>query len=91
MTSDWGQVGTNLALPHFILSKDYLLLGVALIGITVSPYMQLYAAAGVVDRDAGPNRYRDARLDAVSGAIFACVISIMIIIATVATIGGHGP
>jgi Mn2+/Fe2+ NRAMP family transporter len=88
---DWGQVGTNLALPHFILSKDYLLLGVALIGTTVSPYMQLYAAAGVVDRGAGPDRYRDARLDAVSGAIFACVISIMIIIATAATIGGRGP
>lgn len=88
---DWGQVGTNLVLPHFILSKDYLLLGVALIGTTVSPYMQLYAAAGVVDRGAGPDRYRDARLDAVSGAIFACVISMMIIIATGATIGGRGP
>jgi Mn2+/Fe2+ NRAMP family transporter len=88
---DWGQVGANLVLPHFILSKDYLLLGVALIGTTVSPYMQLYAAAGVVDRGAGPDRYRDARLDAISGAIFACVISIMIIIATGATIGGRGP
>jgi Mn2+/Fe2+ NRAMP family transporter len=88
---DWGQVGTNLVVPHFILSKDFLLLGVALIGTTVSPYMQLYAAAGVVDRGVGPDRYRDARLDAVSGAIFACVISITIIIATGATIGGAGP
>jgi len=88
---DWGQVGINLVLPHFILSKDYLLLGVALIGTTVSPYMQLYAAAGVVDRGAGPDRYRDARLDAVSGAIFASIISITIIIATGASIGGSGP
>lgn len=87
----WGNVATNLALPHFLFSKDYLLLGVALIGTTVSPYMQLYAAAGVVDRGAGPEKYRDARLDAISGALFACVISITIIIATGATIGGHGP
>ena len=87
----WGTVATNLVLPHFLLSKDYLLLGVALIGTTVSPYMQLYAAAGVVDRGAGPDQYRDARLDAISGALFACVISITIIIATGATIGGRGP
>ena len=88
---DWGQVGANLAWPHFVLSRDFLLLGVALIGTTVSPYMQLYAAAGVVDRGAGPDRYRDARLDAVSGAIFACIISVTIIVATGATIGGRGP
>jgi Mn2+/Fe2+ NRAMP family transporter len=87
---DWSSVATNLVLPHFLLSKDYLLLGVALIGTTVSPYMQLYATAGVVDRGGGPEKYRESRLDAVCGALFACVISITIIIATGATIGGHG-
>jgi Mn2+/Fe2+ NRAMP family transporter len=87
----WGTVGSNLVLPHFLFTKDYLLLGVALIGTTVSPYMQLYAASGVVDRGAGPEKYKDARLDAVTGALFACVISITIIIATAATIGGKGP
>lgn len=88
---DWGTVGANLVLPHFLYSKDYLLLGVALIGTTVSPYMQLYAAAGVVDRGAGPDNYRSVRLDAVTGAVFACVISVTIIIATGAAIGGRGP
>src|SRR6202012_3859072 len=87
----WGAVGSNLVIPHFLLTKGYLLLGVALIGTTVSPYMQFYAAAGVVDGGAGPANYRNARLDAVSGAVFACVISMAIIIATGATIGGPGP
>ncbi len=87
----WGAVAANLALPHFVLSKSYLLLGVALIGTTVSPYMQLYAAAGVVDRGVGPEDFRSARLDAISGAVFACLISITIIIATGAAIGGQGP
>jgi hypothetical protein len=31
--------------------------------------MQLYAASGVVDRGAGPEKYKDARLDAVTGAL----------------------
>ena len=53
--------------------------------------MQLYAAAGVVDRGAGPDDFRSVRVDATSGALFACIISITIIIATGATIGGQGP
>jgi Mn2+/Fe2+ NRAMP family transporter len=88
---DWAQVGVNLAVPHFEFSKPYLLLGVALIGTTVSPYMQLYAAAGVVDKGADPADYPRARIDAISGAIFACIVSITIIIATAAAIGGKGP
>jgi Mn2+/Fe2+ NRAMP family transporter len=88
---NWSQVATNLVFPHFLTSSDFILLGVALIGTTVSPYMQLYAAAGVVDRGAGPDDYPNARLDAITGALFACIISITIIIATGATIGGLGP
>jgi Mn2+/Fe2+ NRAMP family transporter len=88
---DWSEVGANLVLPHLVASRDFVLLGVALIGTTVSPYMQLYAAAGVVDRGAGPDDYAATLLDAISGALFACIISITIIIATGATIGGQGP
>lgn len=87
----WGHVATDLVIPHLSPSKAFLLLGVALIGTTVSPYMQLYAAAGVVDRGIGPDDYRTARIDAITGALFACFISMTIIIATGAAIGGQGP
>ncbi len=87
----WGKVAGDLVIPHFQASSAFVLLGVALIGTTVSPYMQLYAAAGVVDRGVGPDEYPSARLDAVAGAIFACIIAMTIIIATGAVIGGHGP
>jgi Mn2+/Fe2+ NRAMP family transporter len=88
---NWAEVGSNLVIPHFEFSKAYLLLGVALIGTTVSPYMQLYAAAGVVDKGADAADYPRARIDAISGALFACIVSITIIIATAAAIGGKGP
>jgi Mn2+/Fe2+ NRAMP family transporter len=88
---DWKAVGVNLIWPHLELSKSFLLLGVALIGTTVSPYMQLYAAAGVVDKGADAADYPRARIDAISGAVFACIVSVTIIIATAAAIGGTGP
>jgi Mn2+/Fe2+ NRAMP family transporter len=88
---NWTEVGSNLVIPHFLYTKSFLLLGVALIGTTVSPYMQLYAAAGVVDKGADAADYPRARIDAISGALFACIISVTIIIATAAAIGGTGP
>ncbi|WP_243640273.1 NRAMP family divalent metal transporter [Streptacidiphilus pinicola] len=87
----WGDVGKNLVIPHLDGSKDFILLAVALIGTTVSPYMQFYAAAGVVDRGTRTIDYPLIRADAMIGAIFACVISLTIIIATATTIGGTGP
>lgn len=88
---DWSAVATNTVVPHFVASRDFILVAVALIGTTISPYMQLYAAAGVVDRGIGPDEYRLERIDTVGGAVFANLISIFIIIATAAAIGGSGP
>ncbi len=88
---DWGEVGSNLVLPHFTASREFLFLAVALIGTTITPYMQLYQAAAVADRGSGPEEYRMVKIDTITGAIFANVVSMAIIIATAAVIGGTGP
>ncbi len=87
---DWGQVATNTIWPHFLASHDFIILAVALVGTTITPYMQLYQAAAVTDRGIGPDDYPRERIDSVGGAIFANVISMFIIIATAAAIGGTG-
>jgi len=87
---DWKVVGANLVWPHFVASRAYLLLVVALIGTTITPYMQLYQAAAVADRGVDPEEYPATRFDSVSGSIFANLVSITIIIATAAAIGGSG-
>jgi NRAMP (natural resistance-associated macrophage protein)-like metal ion transporter len=87
---DWGTVASDTVLPHFLLTSRFLLLGVALIGTTVTPYMQLYVAAAVADKGISPDDYGYERIDTVGGAIFGNVISLFIIIATAAAIGGRG-
>jgi len=87
----WSKVGTDIVVPHFIASRSFVLLAVALIGTTISPYMQLYNASAVVDRGIGPEEYKLERIDAVAGAGFATVISWSIIIAAGTAIGGTGP
>jgi len=88
---DWGAVASNTFIPHMLGTKEFLFLVVALIGTTITPYMQLYQAAAVADRGAGPEEYRMVRIDTITGAIFANIISMAIIIATAAAIGGSGP
>src|SRR5436190_7277640 len=39
---DWSQVAVSLVTPHFSLQSAYLFTFVAVIGTTISPYMQVY-------------------------------------------------
>ena len=82
---------SQLVIPHFLFSSSFLFMGVALIGTTITPYMQFYIAAAISDKGVGPEGYRGVRIDAVAGSIFANIISIFIIIATAAAITKRGP
>jgi Mn2+/Fe2+ NRAMP family transporter len=88
---DWGEVISNSLLPHLLADKEFLLLVVALIGTTITPYMQLYQASAVADQGIGPDDYPDERVDSIVGSVLAMFISISIIIATATAIGGTGP
>lgn len=88
---DWPQVASNLVFPHFLARSSFLLLGVALIGTTITPYMQFYVAAAVADRGIGPPDYPAERLDTIGGSIFCNIISVFIIIATAAAITHRAP
>jgi Mn2+/Fe2+ NRAMP family transporter len=85
-----GTVASNALWPHFVGNHAFLVLAVALVGTTITPYMQLYQAAAVADRGIGPDEYPDERVDAVAGAIFGNIVSMSVIVATAAAIGGTG-
>ena len=82
---------SQLVWPHFILSNSFLFLGVALVGTTITPYMQFYITGAIADKGISPSEYNNTRIDAVAGAVFANLISIFIIIATAAAITVRGP
>src|SRR5580692_3554215 len=88
---NWHHVATDTVFPHFIASKSFLLLAVALIGTTITPYIQLYEAGAVVDKGVKPADYHLQRVDAIMGAVLAAIVAMSIIVATGATIGGSGP
>jgi NRAMP (natural resistance-associated macrophage protein)-like metal ion transporter len=68
----------------------YMLIG--LVGTTISPWMQFYLQASVVEKGVTVRQYRASRWDVIIGSIFAAIVAWFIIVACAATLhtGGIG-
>jgi NRAMP (natural resistance-associated macrophage protein)-like metal ion transporter len=86
---NWGDVLHQSIFPHFQPSKAYLLMIIAIIGTTISPWMQFYIQAAVVDKGVREDDYAYSRLDVVVGGVWTDVIAYFIIVSCAATIFVH--
>jgi NRAMP (natural resistance-associated macrophage protein)-like metal ion transporter len=86
---DWADVLRQSVVPHFQASKAYILMIIAVIGTTISPWMQFYIQAAVVDKGVREDEYAYSRLDVVTGGIWTDVIAYFIIVSCAATIFVH--
>ncbi|HEU5432266.1 MAG TPA: divalent metal cation transporter [Thermomicrobiales bacterium] len=86
---DWATVGREAIHPTISLTPAYITLFVAMVGTTITPYMQLYAQSSLAERGAGSN-LRGARIDAYAGAVVSDLVAAFIIIATGATLFVRG-
>ena len=87
---DWGEVARGTFIPTFHPDREYLFLLVALLGTTITPFMQLFQQSSIVERGVARRHYGPERVDAYAGAIFSNLISITMIIATAATLHRAG-
>jgi NRAMP (natural resistance-associated macrophage protein)-like metal ion transporter len=82
----WSDVGRQVILPHLSTDSGYLLTAVALVGTTISPYMQFFVQSSVADKGIHAGEYLFEQLDIYSGTIFAIIIAGFVVIATGATL-----
>jgi NRAMP (natural resistance-associated macrophage protein)-like metal ion transporter len=87
---DWPSALRQTVIPSVRLERDYLLIFVATVGTTITPYMQLFQQASVVEKGINPEEYRLARADVYSGAVFANLIAFFIIVSTAAALYESG-
>jgi NRAMP (natural resistance-associated macrophage protein)-like metal ion transporter len=83
---DWPQVGRQLITPTIQPDSQYLLLVVAMVGTTISPYLQFFIQASVVEKGVTERQYALQRLEVIIGSAFSILIAMFIIIATAATL-----
>ena len=77
---DWGAVTQGLVLPTLPTEQAALIAALALVGTTITPYMQFYIQASTVDKGIGREQYGLARIDVLSGAILTGVNGFFMIV-----------
>jgi NRAMP (natural resistance-associated macrophage protein)-like metal ion transporter len=87
---NWEEVALGLAVPSFSLDYAYLFTIVAVVGTTISPYMQVYVQSSVVEKGITPEDYRRTKLDVWVGTILAMLVVFFIVVSTAATLHKHG-
>src|SRR5437660_1615067 len=87
---DWGAVALGLVKPSFSLDQAYLFTFVAIVGTTISPYMQVYVQSSVVEKGVTPENYSRTKKDVWIGTILAILVVFFIVVSTAATLHKHG-
>ena len=98
---DWGQVAWSVVLPPMVLSRQSLLMIVAVFGTTISPYLFFWQAAQEMEdvraaADQPPTRetvrshLRRIQWDTTVGMAVSNLIAFFIILSTAVTLHAHG-
>jgi NRAMP (natural resistance-associated macrophage protein)-like metal ion transporter len=90
---DWHQaIVETVKLPPRSLwqNKDYVYMTIAVIGTTITPWMQFYLQASIVDKGVSVRQYKTSRLDVIIGSIFSDAVAWFIVVACAATLYTHG-
>ena len=87
---DWGEALFDTVVPHVHATPQYLSLLVASVGTAIAPWMLVLAQSNVVEKNARAEDLPYQRIDTVTGAVAASVISWFIILTTGAVLNPAG-
>lgn len=83
---DWHKALHDTIVPTFSRNSEYLVMVVGLVGTTITPWMQFYLQASVVEKEIPKDKYHLCRLDVFLGCIITDVIAFFIVVACAATL-----
>jgi Mn2+/Fe2+ NRAMP family transporter len=88
---DWRAAIQNTLIPEFRREPGYIAMIVGLIGTTITPWMQFYLQASVVEKGITKKNLNLCRVDVILGCVVTDVIAFFIVVACAATIfvSGH--
>ncbi len=87
---DWGELARQMVRPEIRFDAGYLFTVVALIGTTISPYMQVFVQSSVVEKGVTEEDYALTRADVWTGTAFAISVAFFIVVSTAAALHAHG-
>lgn len=86
----WSEVGKSFVRPTIQFDAGYLFTLVAVIGTTISPYMQVFVQSSVAEKETKLEEYKLIRADVFIGTLFAMAVAFFIVVSTAATLHQQG-
>jgi Mn2+/Fe2+ NRAMP family transporter len=77
---DWTPVFKSTLMPRMHWNSEYVMLSIAIIGTTITPWMQFYLQSSIAEKGITKEHYKVSRLDVVAGCFFTDIISFFIIV-----------
>jgi NRAMP (natural resistance-associated macrophage protein)-like metal ion transporter len=87
---DWSAVAVGLVKPSFSFEYAYIFTFIAVVGTTISPYMQVFVQSSVVEKGVTPEDYGRTKLDVWIGTVLAILVVFFIVVSTAATLNKYG-
>ncbi len=87
---NFGEVAHGMVVPSLKWNGDYVLILVALMGTTLTPYQQIFQQSATVEKGVARRHYGPEKIDTYVGMVFSNLMSAFIIIATAATLHVNG-
>jgi Mn2+/Fe2+ NRAMP family transporter len=86
----WGEVVQSTFIPKVKLEAEYIMLSIAIVGTTITPWMQFYLQSSIAEKGITKENYRVSKFDVVIGCLITNVIAFFIIVTCATTLFPYG-
>jgi len=87
---DWGPVLKSAVIPQMRWNAEYIVMSIAIIGTTITPWMQFYLQSSIAEKGIRKEQYKASRLDVIIGCFITDIVSFFIIVTCGALLFPHG-
>lgn len=77
---DWNAVLNHTLFPKLQRNPEYIMMSIAIIGTTITPWMQFYLQSSIAEKGIKKEHYKASRLDVIIGCSITDIISFFIIV-----------
>jgi Mn2+/Fe2+ NRAMP family transporter len=77
---DWPTVFRATLIPDIKWDSEYIMLSIAIIGTTITPWMQFYLQSSISEKGIDKRDYKFSKLDVVTGCLITDIVSFFIIV-----------
>ncbi|MDH4027847.1 MAG: divalent metal cation transporter, partial [Nitrospirota bacterium] len=87
---EWGSVVRSTFVPEMKMESGFLMLCIAIIGTTITPWMQFYLQSSIAEKGIKKENYKYSKLDVIIGCLITNIVAFFIMVTCSTTLFPHG-